>query len=155
MKKPISLRAHLEQWLPDLKKNPDKLHVIIDKGRVSTKAGASASFEYHYTVQLLVTDFAESIDTLVVPIMVWAQEHQPDLIHAIDKQSKAITFEAEAIDHDKMDIAITIDLSERVLVRSVPAGYECEHIGEPPLPDLTGPTGWQLTAGPDQFPPEE
>lgn len=146
MKKPISLRAHLEQWLPNLKKHPDKLHVLIEKGRVSTKAGVSASFEYHYTLQLLITDFAESVDTLVVPIMVWAQTHQPDLIHAIDKQSKAITFVAEVIDHDMIDIEISLELSERVLVRPRQTGYECEHIGEPPMPDLTGPTGWSLDA---------
>lgn len=155
MKKPVSLRAHLEQWLPDLKKHPDKLHVFIEKGRVATKPGASASFEYHYTLQLLVTDFAEPIDTLVVPILVWAQEHQPDLIHAIDKQSKAIALEAEVIDHTKIDIALSLELSERVLVRPVAAGYECEHIGEPQLPDLTGPTGWQLYVKGELFAPAE
>lgn len=140
--------------MPDLAKNPDKLHVFIEKGRVSTKPGASACFEYHYTLQLVVTDFTESVDTLMVPLLVWAQEHQPDLIHAIDKQSKAIAFEAEAIDHGKIDIAITLELSERVLVRPAGTGYECEHIGEPPLPDMGGPIGWQLYVKNVLFAPE-
>lgn len=153
MNKPKSLRSHLESWLPDLKKHPDKLHVYIDKGRVSTKAGPSASFEYHYSLQLLVTDFAEPVDTLIVPIMVWIAEHQPDLIEAINKQDKAIAFEAEAVDHDKIDISLTLDLSERVLIKQTATGYECEHIGEPPRPDITGPTGWTMTAGGEEFAP--
>ena len=145
MKKPISLRAHLNQWVPDLAQNPDKLHVFIEKGRVSTKPGRSAAFAYHYTLQLVITDFAEPLDTLVVPIMLWAQEHQPDLIHSLDQQSKAIAIEAEIIDHDKIDVALTLELSERVLVRPVQGGgYECEHLDEPAMPDLTGPTDWQI-----------
>lgn len=155
MKKPVSLRAHLEQWLPDLKRNPDKLHVFVEDGHVATKAGNSASFEYRYTLILLVTDFAEPLDTLVVPLLVWAQEHQPDLIHAIDKQDKAIAIRAEHLDHDKMDVELTLKLSERVLVRPLAAGYECEHIGEPPLPDLGGPTGWQLYVKGDLVAPAE
>lgn len=153
MKKPVSLRAHLTQWLPNLAKNPDKLHVFVEAGHVATKAGASASFEYRYTLILLIEDFAEPLDALVVPILVWAQEHQPDLIHAIARQDEAIAIKAELLDHEKMDIELTLKLSERVIVRPAGDGYECEHIGEPPLPDLTGPTGWQMTAGADQFPP--
>ncbi len=60
------------------------------------------------------------------------------------RRDRAIAFEAEIIDHDKIDIAFTLDLTERVLVKDVPAGYECTHLGEPQLPDLTGPTGWQI-----------
>lgn len=151
MKKPISLRAHLEQWVPDLAKNPDKLHVFIENGHVATKAGQTASFEYRYTLQLQVWDFSEPVDTLIVPILVWAQEHQPDLIHAIAKQEKAIGIEVEILDHEKVDIALTLDLSERVIVRQVESGYQCEHCDEPPLPDMGGPVGWSMIAAGEEL----
>lgn len=144
MKKPAALRAHLTQWVPDLAKNPDKLHVFIEKGRIASRYGASLAFEYRYQLQLVITDFAESPDVLIVPILVWALEHQPDLLFDEKLRNNLINFEAELLNHNSIDLALTIELSERVLVKPVPAGYECEHLGEPPLPDLTGPTGWQI-----------
>ena len=144
MKKPADLRAHLTQWVPDLAANPEKLHVFIDKGRVSTKLGAGLGFEYHYTLQLLITDFAEPIDVLTVPILVWLQTNQPDLLCNTEKRERAITLEAEVIDHDKFDIALTIELSERVVVRPVLGGYQAEHCPEPQLDDLTGAKPWQI-----------
>ena len=144
MKKPISLRDHLTAWVPDLRQNPDKLHVFVEKGRIATKIGAGLAFEYRYTLQLLITDFAESPDVLNVPLLVWIQTNQPDLLLDTEKRDRAIAFEAEIIDHDKIDIALTLELTEGVLVRAVPGGFECEHIGEPPLPDDTaGVRGWQ------------
>lgn len=144
MKKPIDLRAHLIQWVPDLAANPDKLHVFIEKGRIATKIGAGLGFEYHYTLQLIITDFAESADVLNVPLLVWIQTNQPDLLLDTEKRDRAIAFEAEILDHDKIDLALTLELSERVLVREVASGFECEHIGEPQLPDETGVRGWEI-----------
>jgi hypothetical protein len=144
MKKPIDLRAHLTQWVPDLAANPDKLHVFIETGRIVARYGKSLSFEYRYQVQLLITDFAESPDVLAVPLMVWIGQHQPNLLFDEKLRENLVTFKAELIDHDKVDIELTLELSERVLVKPTAAGYECEHINEPPLPDLTGPTGWEI-----------
>lgn len=148
MKKPIDLRDHLTRWVPDLAANPDKLHVFIEKGRIATKLGSGLGFEYRYTVQLVITDFAESPDVLNVPLLVWLQINQPDLLLDTEKRDRAIAFEAEIIDHDKIDIALTLDLTEGVLVRAVPGGFECEHIGEPQLPDdAAGVRGWESYLG--------
>lgn len=144
MKKPADLRAHLTLWVPDLAKNPEKLHVFIEKGRISTRLGGGLGFEYNFTVQLLVTDFAESADCLIVPLLVWLQTNQPDLLQDTERRQRAIAFEAEIIDHGKIDIALSLDLSERVLVKPALNSYECEHLGEPQLPDLSGPTGWEI-----------
>lgn len=144
MKKAVDLRAHLEKWVPDLAANPDKLHLIIEKGGISTKPGATLAFQFAYTLQIIVTDFAESPDVVIVPLLVWLQTNQPDLLQDPVRRERAIVFEAEGIDHDKADIQFTLELTERVLVRDVPAGYECTHVGEPQHPDLTGPTGWQI-----------
>lgn len=144
MKKPIALRAHLTQWVPDLAANPEKLHVFIEKGRVASKQGKGLGFEYHYTIEILITDFAESPDVLIVPLLIWLQTHQPDLLLDPVRRDQATTFKAEIIDHDKIDIMLTLELSERVLVHPTLGGYQCEHCDEPQLPDLSGPLGWEI-----------
>lgn len=143
MKKPTDLRAHLTQWVPDLAANPDKLHVFIERGAIATKIGAGLGYQYAYTVQIIITDFAEPADVLIVPLLVWLQTNQPDLLLDTARRDKAIAFEAEIIDHKTIDIALTLDLTERVLVSAVLGGYECTHLGEPQLPDLTGGHPWE------------
>lgn len=144
MKKPIELRAYLTAHVPSLAKHPDKLLVFIEKGSVSIKRGAGNSFVYRYTLQLLFTDYTDPADTLVVPLLSWIAANQPDLIDDIDKRDKAIGIEVELLDHDAADIALTLELSERVIVSNVAGGWSCEHVGEPQLPDLGGQTGWML-----------
>lgn len=154
MKKATDLRAHLTAWVPDLKANPDKLHVFIEKGAVATKLGKSLGYQYAYTLQLVITDFAETPDVIIVPLLAWLLANQPDLLQDTVRRDRAIAFEAEIIDHDKIDIAFTLDLTERVLVAAVPTGYECTHLGEPPLPDLSGPLNWQIYLKGVQIAPE-
>lgn len=144
MKKAADLRQHLSQWVPDLKRNPDKLSLFIEKGRIASKVGASLSYRYHYALQILVTDFAEPIDVITVPLLAWIATNQPDLLQNPDTKDQVFRFQAEILDNDKADISITLELSERVIVSATDAGYSCTHIGEPPLPDLTGPTPWQI-----------
>ncbi|MBI2306094.1 MAG: phage tail protein [Rhodocyclales bacterium] len=145
MRKPIELRAWLTERVPHLRKHPDKLHVFIDKGSVATKRGAGLGFEYRYTLQIVVTDYADPPDTLTVPLLVWISTHQPDLIDNTDRRDRAIGIDAEIIDHKSADIGITLELSERVLVKPVEGGgYECEHLAEPEMPDLGGPSGWEV-----------
>ena len=144
MKKPQTLRRHLEACIPHLKRHPDKLHVVIESGAIATKPGVSLSFEWRYKLTLLFTDVVDSPDTIVVPLLVWLATHQPDLVADPERRDKTLSFEAEPVDHDAIDIAFTLDLTERVIVRAVPGGFECEHADEPQLPDLDGPTGWSM-----------
>lgn len=144
MKKPADLRAHITQWVPDLAANPDKLKIFVEKGAIATKPGSGLGYQYAYTVEIVVIDFAEHADVLMVPILVWLQTNQPDLLQDPVRRDKAIVFNAEIYDHDKIDIEITLELTERVLVNAIPGGYNCEHLGEPQLPDLTGHKPWEI-----------
>lgn len=147
MKKPIDLRAHLTTHVPSLARHPDKLHVFVEKGSIATKRGISHSFEYRYTLQLLIEDYTEPADTLIVPLLAWIDANQPDLIDDTAKRDKAIGIEAELLDHQAADIALTLELSERVVVTAVAGGWSCNHVGEPPLPDLGGPRSWDIYLG--------
>ena len=58
MNKLKSLRDYLLANIPTLAQNPERLLVFADKGKVISNS-LSLSFEYDYTVNLIVTDFAE------------------------------------------------------------------------------------------------
>jgi len=146
MRKAAELRAHLEASVTCLKADPDKLEVFIESGVIASRLGGGMSFEYRYDLVLLVTDYSDHADTLMIPILAWISVNQSDLMQHPDKIEQAIKFQAELIDHDKADIEITIPLTEAVVVTEQDGRYVATHIAPPALEDLTGPTGWTLYA---------
>ena len=138
MIKPASLRAAIEAALPELKKNPDRLLVFIDQGGLRCTAAASLSFEYSYTLQLIVTDYAEHADTIMVPVLAWVARNQPELLANPDRRD-GIRFEADLINHKSMDLAVSIQLTERVMVTTHDDGtHTAQHVPEPPLDPWEG-----------------
>lgn len=131
MKKPETLRKHLEASIPHLLKHPDHLHIYIEDGAVASKPGVSLSFEWRYKLTLLFTDFVDSPDTIVVPLLVWIATNQPDLLADAEKRYRLLTFKSEVISNTAIDIAFELDLTERVIVRATAAGFDCEHADEP------------------------
>lgn len=144
MKKPLTLRRHLEAAIPHLKSDPDKLRAWIDEGAVACKQGASLSFEWRYNLNLLFIDFVGSPDQIVVPLLSWIESHQYDLFADPEKRLRALTFESEVIDHEKIDIQFKLPLSERVIVTQTASGWSCHHVDEPPLPEIEGVRPWQV-----------
>lgn len=144
MNKPPSLRAALEQALPELKTNPERMLVFIDKGQIASTQAPSFSFEYHYTLNVIITDYSKHSDTIFIPLLVWVREHQPDLLTG--RPSEGISFEAELINNDSTDISIELKLTEAVRVTRLEDKLIANHLAEPQLPDVTGPVGWQLFA---------
>ncbi|WP_336873662.1 phage tail protein, partial [Pseudomonas juntendi] len=79
MDKPNSLREHLLAAVPGLKNNPERLVMFINAGKVRCTAAASLSFEYGYTLQIMLTDFAGDPDSVMLPILGWVRVNQSDL----------------------------------------------------------------------------
>lgn len=75
------------------------------------------SFEYGYQLQIILTDFAGHPDTVMLPLLTWVRVHQSELLANLDKSAEGITFEADVIDQSKVDMSITLPLTERVVVR--------------------------------------
>ena len=71
MNKHESLRAHLLAAIPELKRNPDRLLVFIDNGSLRSTAAPGLSFEYSYTLNLILTDFAGHPDAVAIPLFAW------------------------------------------------------------------------------------
>ncbi|MDD5175747.1 MAG: phage tail protein [Sterolibacterium sp.] len=146
MKKLIALRKHLADNVPSLGKDPDRLDVYIENGSVACRF-SSLSYEYRYKAHILVKDFTDHADTLIVPLLAWISINQPDLLLNTDKSDSPISFDAEILDHDKVDVELMLELTERVIVREdaeQPGHYTATHCDEPVLPDLGGPAPWQV-----------
>jgi len=116
MNKPTSLRAHLLAKVPELKDNPDRLLVFIDDGSVRCTAAATLSWEYTYTLQIILTDYAGHPDTVILPLLAWVRVHQNELLANLDKAKDGLQFEADIIDASKVDLSIKLPLTERVVI---------------------------------------
>jgi hypothetical protein len=152
MIKPASLRAALTAACPWLQQNPENLHVFVEEGTLRSTQSGGLSSEYNYTLTLIVTDYADNPDLLMIPIVAWLRWQQPDMLENFDKQRKNFEFSVDYLDNQKCDIEIKLhELTERVLVTRDPVAGKTPdglrgkggiasitHLPEPP----TDPTWW-------------
>jgi hypothetical protein len=132
MNKPESLRAHLLTTVAELKHNPDRLLIFVDNGKVRCTAAASLSFEYSFDLQIILTDFAGHPDSIMLPILGWVSVHQSELLENFDKVKNGIQFEADILDKNKVDLSLSLSLTERVIVGKDDHGNATvRHAGEP------------------------
>ena len=132
MNKPESLRAHLLTTVAELQHNPDLLLIFIDNGKVRCTAAATLSFEYSYDLQIIFTAFAGHPDSVILPVLGWISINQPELLENCEKMQNGIQFEADILDKDKVDLGLTLRLTERVVVGTDAQGNTTvKHAGEP------------------------
>lgn len=136
MLKPNSLRKALIDSVPILEKNPDMLRLFIDNGRIASTLAASLSFEKQYTLNVIVTDFVGEIDLLLVPIVAWLREHQPDIMTTDEGRKKGFTFYTDINNDNSIDVSINLLLTERTLVKSVGNALHVQNISEPSIPEF-------------------
>lgn len=144
MNKPNSLRAALAAALPDLARDPDRLLVFIDKGSVQSTFAGGLSWEYTYTLNIILTDYAGHPDAVFVPILQWVRINQSELLDNVDERPNGITFEADILDAGKVDMSIALKLTERVVAREEAGTITLTHADEPQPEGPLGPGHWQL-----------
>ncbi|WP_220816059.1 phage tail protein [Pseudomonas paralcaligenes] len=148
MKKPDSLRAHLLAAIPQLRRSPDQLLIFIDQGSARSTAARGLSFEYRYTLNLMLTDFAGSPDAVFIPLLAWLGVHQHELLASFEQNAEGIGFEVDVIDAGKVDLSITLPLTERVIVKRQPGGQLLvEYPQEPQLEPFLPAGTWQVYSG--------
>ncbi|AKG08086.1 tail protein [Moraxella bovoculi] len=136
MKKPNQLRAHLLNGLPELAQNPDRLLVFIDEGRMVNTMANGLSFEYRYTLNIIITDFAEDLASVAILLFAWIRQHQSELMTNLDKATDGVKFVADILDNRKVDLSITLPITERVIVKETDGKAV---ISYPPEPTYTRP----------------
>lgn len=140
MYKPASLRRHLNAAVPELARDPDKLSLLVKSGRVACAGSASLSFEYRYTLQLVVLDYAGAADAIVLPTLVWMRTHQPEYFDNPQQRDADFRFQAEYNNAATIDLLIELQLTERVRVQplgtdaTAPGRFQIDHLGEPAHP---------------------
>ncbi|RRW94292.1 phage tail protein [Pandoraea apista] len=141
MKKPNALRAALVENNHYLRQNPGKLHIFVDHGRLeaSSEAGKlgskGGSFRYSYTLNIIVTDYPYDSPTLMMPIIAWVRDWQPELLANPERQRDGIKFEADILNDAAADVSIEIQLTEAVDVQYVEGKPEAVYRAEPMLSD--------------------
>lgn len=148
MNKPDSLRNHLLEAVPGLKRNPDRLLMFVDEGKVRCTAAASLSFEYGYNLQIILTDYAGHPDDVMVPLLGWLKVNQSELLENLDKSKEGVKFEADILDRSKVDLSITLPLTERVIVGTDDQGKTTvKHAGEPQPSQWPSMDEWTVSHG--------
>jgi hypothetical protein len=156
MLKPNSLREHLTKAVPEFKRDPDKLTVFVTSGRLVTRGGATLSFEYRFTLEMVVLDYKGSPDAVMVPLLAWVKRNQVEIFENSDLREKAIRFEVEILNKDTIDMRVELDLTEAVIVApgTAPTApdakrrYTITHLAEPAhVGVVSAPEHWEVVAG--------
>jgi hypothetical protein len=146
MNKPESLKKHLQSAIPELRHNPERLLVFIDEGRIRSTAAPGLSFEYSYTLNIIFTDYAGHPDAVAVPVLAWLMVNQRELIENLERSKDVIQFEVDILDGGKVDLSITLPLTERVIVTPQDGKLVVSHAPEPTLDEFLPAGTWELTA---------
>lgn len=131
MKKPQSLRTHLLNAIPELQRDPERVLIFVDEGNVRSTLANGLSFEYEYTLTMILTDYAGDLAAVSIPVLDWVRENQSELMANLDHAKKGIKFEAEILANDKVDLAIQLPLTERVIVKQTNDGLNVSYPEEP------------------------
>ncbi|WP_426762145.1 phage tail protein [Hafnia paralvei] len=131
MKKPESLRQALNKSVPFIANNPECLSIFIDSGSVVSTLATSLSFEYRYTLNVIVMNFAGDQNLLMAPILGWLTQHQPDILANPERREDGFTFEADILNNTTSDISIDLKLTERVIIKEENGQMVVEAVDEP------------------------
>lgn len=132
MNKAVSFRGAIADAVPELHDDPDKLLVFVDAGKVIATNEPALSFEYRYTLNTIITDFAGDADAVFVALIAWVKRHQSDLFANADERMNAISFEVDHLTQTTCDLSIKLNLTESVVVGTDAAGAQTiKHVDEP------------------------
>lgn len=147
MKKAELLRDALtasNQWC---KANPEQFTVWVEKGHIEIQASGESSFMYLYPIQVLAMDFPGQLDDLMLPLLAWVWENQPDLLLNPDSNKK-IEFDADIASDDTADILLKVPVWERVMVTIENGKPVAQHLAE--AKPRFGGGDWQMVFDPEQ-----
>lgn len=131
MKKPDSLRKYLLDAIPELRRDPDRILIFVDDGAVRSTLANGLSFEYAYTLTMILTDYAGDLAAVSIPLLDWVRMNQSNLMANLENVKSGIKFEAEILANDKVDLAIQLPLTERVIVKQTSEGLSVDYPDEP------------------------
>ena len=150
MLKPDLLRKALTDLLPEYREaSADRLIMFIDKGNIATLYNPPRfSYEYRYQLRVVLLEYAQHPDVVMLAVVRWLNTYQPDLLMNHDRAKEAIGFVAEILDNGSLDLQLTLQLTESVrFVAREDGGADMIHLEEPVPNPMLGdvPDGKLLT----------
>jgi len=127
MQKPQLLRNYLIKNLPKLATNPEQLLIFVENGKILSPSGGSLSFAYQYKLNLIVLEWTDSVDQLLVLISAWLHVYEPPTADAF---VEALSFEIEYLSNNSCDISFDIKLTERLKITHDTKGFVTEHLDD-------------------------
>ncbi len=135
MKKPAQLRAALKAALSPrhpLATDPDFLQLVITELHPACTAAPGRSFENRYQLELTFLGFSGDVLEIQIPMMVWLERWQPDLLTSPEAAAAGIRITAIPHDDDTSDIMIVLKMSEKIAFRPREGGgYDVGYAEEP------------------------
>ncbi|CDO35833.1 phage tail protein [Novosphingobium sp. KN65.2] len=128
MKKPASLRAAIAALLPDIARDPDKLAMWVERGRVRAPQTVQRGFAWEYELTLVAEDYTHDPAVIFFLVVEWLRDNQPDLLAA---NTDGFAFEVDVIDDKTFDVKITLPLREIVTAQQLAEGWQLEVLAEP------------------------
>ncbi|UII65659.1 phage tail protein [Xanthomonas translucens] len=142
MRKPDALRAHLVAAMPELARDADRLLIFVDAGSMLATFAPALSFQYSYTLNVIVTDMADDPDRLMFHVSEWIRAEQPELMANATRRDE-VRFEVDVLANDKFDVSLKLPVTERVIVTKRDDGSV--QFDNPPEPQI--PADWIPSGG--------
>lgn len=143
MNKPQSLRAVLNESVAYVRGNPDKLHLFVDKGSLVATGTSSMSWEYRYTLNVVIEDFGSDQNLLMAPVLLWLMDNQPDAINNPELRERLFSFEVDILRNDICDISLDLQLTERIMASAEGGTSIVKAEPEPDVPEEM----WAVSCG--------
>ena len=110
---------------------PQSLRSALNKAT----GASSMSWEYRYTLNVVIEDFSGDQNLLMAPVLLWLTDNQPDAINNPELREKLFTFDVDILRNDVCDISLNLQLTERVLVSTDRGVSSVEAVPEPDVPE--------------------
>lgn len=117
MKKPDSLKTHMLNAVKELQRDPDRMLIFTDKGNVRCTLANGLSFEYVYDLNFILTEYVGELDAVMIPLLDWVRINQNELLANLEKSKDAFKFETVILDNNTVDLSLTLQITERVIVK--------------------------------------
>ncbi|RYG19125.1 MAG: phage tail protein [Caulobacteraceae bacterium] len=134
--KPASFRAALVEALGPrhaaTSTDPDKLQIVIMNCSPACNLAPGKSFEIRYELDITLIDFAGEELEVIVPMMIWLQRWQSDLLASEEAAAAGIRITAIPLADKVTDLHIVLKLSERIAFKEREGGgYDIGYAEEP------------------------
>ena len=137
MKKPLSLRQALTAALDAkhfISQNQGSLLMVATDATMMASGRPGAGFQYVYTLQISLLDFAGDPTEVTIPLLLWLERYQHELLASPEAAAQGIRITFEFLDDSKYDIHVDLKLTEAVAFTPREGGGHDAVFRDEPLP---------------------